>query len=67
MFLRGETIAKEMPRWRGTHIFSKTGVSLFCKFLQEKTCPYLVRKKVLTKEVNSTIITLKVKIVEKRC
>ena len=36
MFLRGETIAKEMPRWRDTPIFSKTGVSLFLQIFARK-------------------------------
>ena len=47
-----------------TPIFSKTGVVLFGNkrwFLSREV------KNVLTKEINSTIITLKVKIVEERC
>ena len=47
-----------------TPIFSKTGVVLFDNkrwFLSREV------KNVLTKEINSTIITLKVKIVEERC
>ena len=49
MFLRGETIAKEMSRWRDTPIFSKTGVSLFLQIFARKDVSLPCKEKSIDK------------------